>query len=253
MTTQVCVHDPKEYNLSDADKLPNFSTELKSHSKYLETVPRFIKHNDTFTTISSRIWNKEFGAVTWKLETDSPDFNNRKDQIKLFKRIFFQASIETPLVIHRVRRSSQEADIVVTFQGSKDNSFFKNRPSTLAYAYGASSGIGGDITFNDDRIWTLDGKPMTAMDAYERGLIERFTDPTNKIRTYDAQHTGTHEGGHSLSMNHLTQCKDCVMFPYYNGKRKFHTNDLAYLHRLYGKSNVSHRIKAHLYARFGIA
>jgi hypothetical protein len=245
--TQVCIHEPKTYTLSDSDAIPSFS--IKRNLAF-QDAPRLIK--TTEHAISNYIWNKDYGAVTWQLESDSPDFGNRKDQIKLFKRVFFQASIETPLIINQKRRGTAEADIVITFQGSKDNPFFKKRKSALAYAYGASSGIGGDITFNDDYIWTLDGKPITALEAYEKGLIKGFDDPTNKIKTFDAQHTGTHEGGHALSMDHLSDCNGCVMFDFYNGKRKFHVNDLAYLHRLYGKSGVSHRIKTHLYRRFGI-
>ena len=247
MTTQVCVHEPSKYEIRDAEKIPNFSLE----PRFVQGENRLIRFTDE-DAISSYKWNPDFGAVTWRLETDSSDFDNRKDQIKLFKRVFFQASIETDLVIHQKRRGTAEADIVVTFQGGKDNTFFKNRKSTLAYAYGASTGIGGDITFNDDHIWTLDGKPITAMDAWERGLIQGYDDPTNLIKTYDAQHTGTHEGGHSLSMAHINDCKDCVMFPYYNKQRKFQSNDLAILHRFYGKANVSSRIKTHLYTRFGI-
>ena len=243
--THVCIHENKMYDISEASTIPHFSIEPRH-----VTAPRLIKTEED--AISPFIWNKDFGAVTWKLESDSADFENRKDQIKLFRRIFFQASIETPLIIHEKRRGTAEAEIIITFQGSKDNTFFKNRPSVLAYAYGASLGIGGDITFNDDHIWTLDGKPITAMEAWERGLIVGFDNADNLIKTYDAQHTGTHEGGHSLSMDHLPNCNGCVMFPYYNAQRRFQPNDLAYLYRLYGKSSVSHRIKAHLYRRFGI-
>ena len=250
MTTQVCIHEPKKYTLSESDAIPNFS--IKRNLSFLEDAPRLKLYSDPDDILGNRIWNVDAGAVTWRLESDSSDFGNRKDQIKLFKRVFFQASIETDLIIQQKRRGTAEADILINFTGAKDDNFFKNRPSVLAYAYGASTGIGGDITFNDDHIWTLDGKPITALDAYEKGLIVGFDDPTNKIKTYDAQHTGTHEGGHSLSMKHLDSCNGCVMFPYYNGSRKFHSNDLAYLHRLYGKAGVSHKIKAHLYRRFGI-
>jgi hypothetical protein len=245
--TQVCVHEPSKYEMREHDKIPNFSLE-----------PRFVQGENRLTriddpdAISPFIWNVDFGKVTWQLETDSSDFENRKDQIKLFKRVFFQASLETDLVINQKRRGSADADIRITFQGAKDNKYFKDRRSVLAYAYGASTGIGGDITFNDDHIWTLDGKPITAMSAWEKGLIEGFDNPENLIRTYDAQHTGTHEGGHALSMAHTPDCKHCVMFPYYNKQRKFQSNDLAILHRFYGKAGVSSRIKAHLYNRFGI-
>ena len=129
--TQVCIHEPKTYTLSDSGSIPSFS--IKRNLAFLQDAPRLIK--TTEHAISNYIWNKDFGAVTWRLESDSPDFGNRKDQINLFKRVFFQASIETPLVIHQKRRGTAEADIVITFQGAKDDRFFKNRPSVLAYAY----------------------------------------------------------------------------------------------------------------------
>jgi len=238
---QVCIHsNNKEYEILQADKIPHFSHDSN-----------FVVNPDSLT---GKVWDADSGPLYWKLDTDTPDILGINQELELFKRVFLQIGMETPLVIRRRRRQTADAAIVVTF--THEDPFFKERPSVLAYAYGPANGIGGDITFNDNHIWTLDGDPITAYDAYEKGLIEGFDNPTNKLRTYDAQHTGTHEGGHAVGMPHIPEDPNAMLYPYYNGQRIFQQKDLALLHKLYGSSNLNHKIKEYLltkYFRRGVA
>jgi hypothetical protein len=90
------------------------------------------------------------------------------------------------------------------------------------------------------------------LEAKEKGYIDDFSNPNSTIRFYDPISTAIHEvGGHSLGMNHIEgqQNREEIMFPLYNGNRKFGPADKEYLHRLYGKSSVNHRIKEMLYNR----
>jgi len=101
---------------------------------------------------------------------------------------------------------------------------------------------------NASKPWWL-GRQLTAKEAFNIGMIERFDPayPDNIIQTYDPLHTMKHEGGgHSLGMRHLEDSNlryAAIMYPFYNGLRRFGTEDLAYLHRLYGSASLSHRIK----------
>jgi len=238
---QVCVHDTnKQYNISPEGEMPFFS-----HDSL------FVVNPDS---LSGKVWDADSGPLYWKLDTDTPDIGGILLEIELFKRVFLQIGMETPLVIRRRRRITADAAIVVTF--THEDTFFKNRPSVLAYAYGPADGIGGDITFNDNHIWTLDGMPITALEAWEKGLIEGFDNPTNKLKTYDAQHTGTHEAGHAVGMPHIQEDPNAMLYPYYNEQRIFQPKDLALLHKLYGSSNINHKIKEYLltkYFRRGVA
>ena len=237
---QVCVHEVgKTYNT------------YKTYQ--VDTIPHF-SHDSLFVvnpdSISNKVWNPDAGPLYWKLDSDTPDIEGIELEIKLFKRVFLQIGMQTDLVIRRRRRQTADAQMVIGF--TSEDPFFKNRPSVLAYAYGPAEGIGSDITFNDNHIWTLDGKPITAKEAYEKGLIEGFSNPDNKLRTYDAQHTGLHEGGHAVGMEHIPRSVGtAVLNPMYNGLRRFSNLDLKLLWQLNGKASVSHRIIEMLLARIG--
>ena len=227
----VCVHESGKYNLIDPLSIPGFFSETK-----------FVRNEDS---ISKRIYEGEF--VTWKLETDTPDIEGRLNEQKMIKLVMLQIGILIPLKVRQVRRSQQEAEIVITF--AQDIPFFIKRPSVLAFAYGPADGIGGDITFNDKYIWSLDVKPLSPEEAISRGFIEN-ADPRSTIRTWDVHHTMLHEALHAFGLPHLEN-QGNVMNPYYNGERIMQTDDVNYIQLLYGKSSIGHRYWERILSRFG--
>ena len=214
--------------------------ELKPNFSHDPNLDRLKRNDDA---LGNRVWNPDVGPVYWKLETDYPHIEGRKLEEKAVKKMFIQPSLLTNLVIRQKRRSLSDAEIIINFFDSKAEPIFKNNPGYLAFAYGPGTGIGGDITFNADQIWTLHGKPITAIEAFERGIIEGFTDPTNKLRTFDIQHTGTHEGLHALGCPHLPNCSGCVMFPFYNAQRLLQAGDKTLLWSFYEKSSYADRLR----------
>lgn len=229
----ICIHEPGKYTIQEAPKelKPNFS-----HADSDRTIP-------AEDALGRRIWNPDAGPVYWKLETDYPYIEGRKLEIKAIKKMFIQPSLLTELVIRQKKRSTADAEIVINFFDSKTEPIFKTNPNYLAFAYGPGPGIGGDITFNADRIWTLQGKPITAIEAFEAGIITGYSNANNRLRTWDVQHTGTHEGLHTLGCNHLPGCKECVIYPYYNRQRLLQKGDKDLLWSFYEKSSYAARLK----------
>lgn len=183
--------------------------------------------------LGGRIWDTPI--LYWKRES-SYRFIDDATMDKIIGRAFLEASIMTPLKIRKKNRSMSDAQIVINWLGKKDDPYFTS-PSTLAYGYGPSSGLGGNITMNSDVLWLLRKEPLTAKEAKDLGYIENYANPANKIKFFDPIHTLKHEGGHALGMKHIeaqSQANLAVMYPFYNGLRTFGEADLAYLASLYG-------------------
>ena len=124
-------------------------------------------------------------------------------------------------------------DIILRFRKRDEDSLFKEKPSVLAYAYfPTSSPIGGDITFNDDYIWSKDGKSVSAHE-YDPVTYPDPTDTTT-LRTWNIMHTLIHECGHALGLKHNMECSDCIMYPYYNAMVTLHDNDIERIQNFYG-------------------
>jgi len=231
-----CVHtNDKKYSYSE---IPEQSRTI-TH----QTIP----HPNA---LGKRIWDEE--TIYWKRESGYEYLTDRQID-GMIKMAFLEASIETPLVIRKKNRNMSDAHTIINFLGKKDDSYFKS-DSTLAYGYGPAPGIGGDITFNADVLWLLRKEPLTMKEAFDLGYIDNYNKefPNSTKKFYDPLHTMKHEGGHTLGMNHLTSLnltKTAVMYPYYNGLRRFGDADINYLQSLYGKSSVPHIIKETLLAR----
>lgn len=168
----------------------------------------------------------------------------------MIRSAFLESSIQTPLIINQRRKETSDAQIIINWLGKKDEPYFKS-DSTLAFGYGPSKGLGGNITMNSDVLWRLDKTPLTVKQAFELGYILDYdrNHPDNVMRTYDPLHTIKHEGGHALGMRHIeieSERFSAVMYPFYNGLRKFGGADNKYLTDLYGKSSISHQIKEYL-------
>lgn len=204
--------------------------------------PNFIteatKPNDD--ALGKRVWAEK--KIYWRLDSDTPDITGRKQEIQLIRLAFLETSLKTNLVIQGRRKTTTDAHIVINW--TTEDKLFKDRPNILAYAYGPTKGLGGDITFNDNHIWTVDGLPILGKEAVARGLVENVH-PGALLRTYDALHTMKHEGGHAMGMVHLEAniYRQNVMYPFYNGQRHFQTGDTRLLHRLYNESSFGHRMK----------
>lgn len=219
---KACIHTKGSYQIADIEPQRQTSANLKDHP----------------LSLSKKIWADK--TVTWKLETDTPSIEGRNIEIEIFKRVFLQIGLYIPNRIVQLNKSTADPDIRINF--SKTDPFWTERPSTLAYAYPPQSGIGGDITFNTKNyIWTTDGAPMQVTKAYDLGLIDGFSDPNNKLKTFNAQHTGVHEGLHAMGVPHIEKsaCDGAIMNPIYNGQILMKKCDVDYLQSLYGMVNLA--------------
>jgi len=114
---------------------------------------------------------------------------------------------------------AKNTNLTIDFKGSDENKYFKERPSVLAYAYFPGQGdVSGKVVFNDDYIWTTNGKPISGKNAKAKGLVE-FADDTSSLKTYNIIHVLIHELGHSLGLKHDAHHDTSdVMDAYYDGK-----------------------------------
>ncbi len=142
-------------------------------------------------------------------------------------------------------------DIILRFNSRDEDNYFKQNKNVLAYAYFPNNRpIGGDITFNDDLIWTKDGLPVSAHD-YDP---DNYPANTNvKFRSYNIIHTLIHECGHAIGLRHNEICSDCIMYPYYNGtvtlKEGNDEEDVPRIQRFYGVRGLSRWILDYFHNR----
>jgi len=226
----ICVHEDGIYK--NPAIIPQFST-VKPHDD----------------SISKRIWDVQ--TITWKLETDAPTIAERHLEIDIIKKSALTIGMFIPNSVRQSRRSKADTDIIINFLTSKEEQFFKDRPSVLAFAFGPyASDIGGDITFNADYFWWFNGNGVDA-ETYTTITGKEVSAGVTRLRSYDMQHTMTHEMLHGFGLPHIT-CEKCIMNPFYNGERIPKQAEIDYLHNLYGKANLNHRIKEILLARIGL-
>ena len=105
----------------------------------------------------------------------------------------------------------------------------------LAYAYFPGQGdVSGKVVFNNDYIWSTNGKPISGKKAKEEGWVENAYDD-NQLRTYNIIHVLIHELGHTLGLRHDAHDNtDDVMDPYYSGKLELSNYDLMRIRAKYG-------------------
>ena len=127
------------------------------------------------------------------------------------------------------------SNITIDFKTSDEDHYFKDRPSVLAYAYFPGQGdVSGKVIFNNDYIWSTNGKPVSGKKAKEQGWVENAYDD-NQLRTYNLIHVLIHELGHTLGLRHDAH-KDTsdVMDAYYSGKLDLSNYDLMRIRAKYG-------------------
>tara|TARA_R110000824_G_scaffold12908_3_gene56361 strand:- start:1025 stop:1723 length:699 start_codon:yes stop_codon:yes gene_type:complete len=124
-------------------------------------------------------------------------------------------------------------DIRISF--SSDDHYFKEKSSVLAYAYFPEQGSkSGEIIFNDNYIWSTNGKPISVRRAKRNGWITDGDD-NNTLKTYNIIHVLIHELGHSLGLKHDSHDdSNDVMDAYYSGKLELSDWDLIRIRAKYG-------------------
>jgi len=189
---------------------------------------------------------KDYGYVTYKVINESQHFPSSKFEDKALTIALRQWGLRTKEIRFKRIRSGT-ADIEMNFVRKEDDKFFRDRPTTLAYAYFPNGRkIGGDITFNDSVVWSTNGKSVNA----------HKVDPQNypphtktKIRTYNIIHTLLHECGHAIGLKHCPDHKTCIMYPYYNGRVVLHEHDVERIQSIYGKRGLANYIVNYFRAR----
>ena len=93
--------------------------------------------------------------------------------------------------------------------------------------------------------------------AFDMGMIDHYDPvPDQFLNTCDPLHTVKHEGGRrSLELRHIENPqarRKAIVYPFYNGLRRFGSSYLLYLHDLYGKSDLNHKIKTVLLNRINL-
>ena len=127
------------------------------------------------------------------------------------------------------------SNITIDFKTSDEDHYFKDRPSVLAYAYFPGQGdVSGKVIFNNDYIWSTNGKPISGKKAKDQGWVDNAHD-TNQLRTYNLIHVLIHELGHTLGLRHDAHNDTSdIMDPYYSGKLELSNYDLMRIRAKYG-------------------
>ncbi|XP_036417883.1 matrix metalloproteinase-20 [Colossoma macropomum] len=114
------------------------------------------------------------------------------------------------------RSHSQQADIVVEFatRNHGDSFPFDGPRGTLAHAFDPGEGIGGDVHFDDDELWTA------GSNGFNLYLV------------------AAHEFGHALGLRH-SQNPESLMYPTYKLRKPHNllsSEDIININTLYGPS-----------------
>uniref|UniRef100_A0A4W4DPZ8 Peptidase metallopeptidase domain-containing protein n=1 Tax=Electrophorus electricus TaxID=8005 RepID=A0A4W4DPZ8_ELEEL len=109
-----------------------------------------------------------------------------------------------------IRSFSQQADIMVEFEHG-DSFPFDGPKGTLAHAFDPGEGIGGDVHFDEDELWTA-GFNSSASDF------------------------AAHEFGHALGLRH-SQNPESLMYPTYRARKTHNllsSEDIMNINVIYG-------------------
>lgn len=191
--------------------------------------------NDFDSNIDEWDYKWDGPVVTWKLDVPNDDMQPY-NVARIIQLAFMAWGLHTKAIrFRRMRRPSADVDIPIQFLPKEQDQLFKDQPNVLAYAYFPNkfSKLGGDMVFNDDYIWSRDGKGINAH------LVDpqNYPDPNTKVllKTYNLQHTACHEIGHAIGLKHAVNCPECMMHPYYNEQVWPQANDLERIQGIYEK------------------
>ncbi|XP_071829095.1 neutrophil collagenase-like [Apostichopus japonicus] len=205
--------------------------ELNSETKELMSSPRcgvpdiVPEDNDgsgrkrRFTRISGPSWPID-RAITWLIRNQNND-NLGANIVESEISKAFERWDEVSGITLTKSASQSFVDINLSFEirNHNDGNTFDGPGGTLAHAFGPGNGLGGDIHFDDDEVYTTDGSRIN---------LHQVT---------------THEIGHSLGLGHSND-RNAVMAPFYNYRSNFdlHADDINGIQSIYGRPSVAPRM-----------
>lgn len=140
-----------------------------------------------------------------------------------------------PVWMTRRRQPKKTPNITIDFKSSEEEHYFKDRPSVLAFAYFPGQGaVSGKVIFNNDYIWSTNGKPISGKKAKKNGWVINADDKSS-LKTFNIIHVLIHELGHSLGLRHDSNGDTSdVMDAYYSGKLELSDRDIIRIRQKYG-------------------
>lgn len=190
-------------------------------------------------------WNEK--VMYYSVISPCKSLTNKQLQ-KALNLAFSTWEAEIDLKLHPAR-NGQKPNFTVDFKSSLLEPMFKEKPSVLAYAYFPAQGsVSGKLVFNDDYIWSLDGKQITAKYAIDNGYPVKGNPPPDQLlRTYKVISVLIHELGHSLGLRHDEHNDtDDAMDAYYDGKDTLSYWDIFRIRLKYPERQISESRYNHL-------
>ncbi|XP_007245967.4 matrix metalloproteinase-20 isoform X2 [Astyanax mexicanus] len=155
-------------------------------------------------------------TITYRIAKYTTDLTKQEVE-NSFHLAFKLWSDVVPLRFVRVNHS--KADIVITFTRKEHGDFFAfdGPKGVLAHAFEPGEGMGGDMHFDDDELWTVGNRKSVGYNLFT---------------------VAAHELGHSLGLSH-SKDPSALMFPKYTflnaATYKLPEDDTLGIQALYGK------------------
>jgi len=198
------------------------------NGRYCEIVAKDIKDplNNDYIAVDSLQderagkWDEQvLKYAVMKSTADIEQFSLLKRAVNITMTMW---DIETEL---KLTYSDDNPQVRIYFKSSIEEPYFKERPSTLAFAYypaqGSASGI---IVINDDYWWNLNGEDV---EAYRADPVHYVKGDGKFIKGYNLISVLGHEFGHTLGLTHSVEKEEDLMRPYYDPKiRWISANDI---------------------------